>query len=269
MSSIAISIVLYKTPPHLLAKCLEHYYRALAKLKGGIATEIILVNNSHAIDGASIKALLMADKNAPYPITYLPAPKNGGYGYGHNLAIKHSTAKYHIVSNFDIYIDEDALINAYDYLESHPDVGLLSPDVYSMDNQRCYSCKQNPSFTIALLRRLPHWCMNRFFDRRLAIFENRHLNYDQPITDYTFPTGCWMFFRSKTLKALGGFDEGYFLYCEDADIGRRLKAIATMIYVPSVKCQHEWQRASSHSFKLLLTHIRSTWRYTQKFKGKA
>ena len=76
-----------------------------------------------------------------------------------------------------------------------------------------------------------------------------------------------MFFRTAILKALHGFDEDYFLYCEDADIGRRLLRLATMAYVPTVKCQHEWQRASCHSFKLLLTHIRSTWRYHQKFKN--
>ncbi len=268
MSSLSISIVLYKTDLRILTACLSHYYKAFSKLPCEVTVELLLVNNSHHIDGDVIKRHLLADQNAPYPITYIAAPKNGGYGYGHNLAIMHSQATYHIVSNADIYIDEQALNNAYAYLETHPDVGLLSPDVYDMDNHRCYLCKQEPSFLIAALRRLPHCLKNRWADRRLARFENQHLDYDHVISDYSFPTGCWMFFRMETLKALHGFDEGYFLYCEDADIGRRLKAIATMVYVPTVKCHHEWQRASAHSIPLLLTHIRSTWRYTRKFRKK-
>lgn len=266
MSSISISIVLYKTPSELLVKCLASYQKALAKLPATLKTEVILVNNSHDLDGDAIQQLLST--TVAYPVTYLASAKNGGYGYGHNLAIASSSATYHVVSNFDIYVDEEALVNAYHYLEQHPDVGLLSPDVYSMDNQRCYLCKQNPSFAIAIMRRLPPFLMNAWVKRRLAIFENRHLNYDQSISDYSFPTGCWMFFRTRVLKALNGFDEGYFLYCEDADIGRRLLTLAKMVYLPSVKCQHEWQRASRHSWRLLLTHARSTWRYHQKFKTK-
>lgn len=266
MSCVSISIVLYQTPLEMLAKCLQHYDVAVRHL--ALPVQLLLVNNSHTVDGASLQQWVSDQRDYAFDLRYVAAPKNGGYGYGHNLAIQQSQANYHLVSNADIYVEAEALLHAYTYMENHPQVGLLSPDVYDLQQQRCYLCKKDPSFTTAFLRRLPAACLNGFFKRLLADFENRHLDYDQVITDYRFPTGCFMFLRRTVLDAVKGFDEGYFMYCEDADIGRRIKAIAQLAYVPSVRCTHAWQRASKHSWKLLWVHVCSLLRYRWKFRGK-
>lgn len=265
MKHLSVSIVLYRTSLDMLSKCLAHYRQAIRQLPAAVCVQFFVVNNSHAEDGALIQQWLRQRADGLQWI-YVAAQKNGGYGYGHNLAIHQSDADYHVVSNADIYVDEQALSYAYQYLNQHPDVGLLSPDVRNLDNQRCYLCKQNPSLATALMRRAPLFLQQSLFKRSLEAFENRHLNYDQVIEDFDFPSGCWMFFRRSVLISLNGFDEKYFLYCEDADIGRRLKRISRLAYVPQVKCCHAWQRASKHSLRLLFTHLCSILRYEWKFR---
>lgn len=265
MKRFSVSIVLYHTSLEMLSKCVTHYQQAIRLLPAASSVEIYLVNNSHAHDGAIIQQWLQQQTD-PHQWRYIASPKNGGYGYGHNLAIQQSTADYHIVSNADVYVDAQALLLASQYMDHNPEIGLLSPDVIGLDNQRCYLCKQNPSLTTAFMRRAPKWLQDKLFKRALDAFENRHLDYDRVIVDFDFPTGCWMFFRRSVLSSLNGFDEKYFLYCEDADIGRRLKRISHLAYVPQVKCCHAWQRASKHSWRLWLTHLRSILRYTWKFR---
>lgn len=268
MNRLSVSIVLYHTSLDILSKCVAHYQRAIRLLPAGSCVQVYVVNNSHADDGAIIQPWLQQQTDHSQ-WRYVASPRNGGYGYGHNLAIKQSTADYHIVSNADVYVDAQALLLACQYMDQQPNMGLLSPDVVGLDNQRSYLCKQNPSLTTAFMRRTPKWLQERLFKRTLAAFENRHLDYDRVIIDFDFPTGCWMFFRRSVLSSLDGFDEGYFLYCEDADIGRRLKRISHLAYVPQVKCCHAWQRASKHSWRLCLTHLCSLLRYTWKFRKEA
>lgn len=266
MNRLSISIVLYHTSLDMLSTCMQHYHQAIRLLPTGTQVQLYIVNNSHAQDGTVIEAWLR-QWTGEIPWVYIASAKNGGYGYGHNLAIKQSQAEYHIVSNVDVYVDEQALKLACLYMDQHPHIGLLSPDVVDLKGRRYYLCKQNPSLTTALMRRSPVFLQNTLFKGTLDTFENRHLDYDQVIEDFDFPTGCWMFFRRSVLACLKGFDERYFLYCEDADIGRRLKRISHLAYVPQVKCCHAWQRASKHSWRLWLTHIRSLLRYKWKFKN--
>lgn len=74
--------------------------------------------------------------------------------------------------------------------------------------------------------------------------------------------GMFMLFRSKAYDKIGGFDERYFMYCEDADICTRLwKAGYKVLGCLSVSVIHNAQRASHRSFKHLSWHLRSMARY--------
>ena len=71
-----------------------------------------------------------------------------------------------------------------------------------------------------------------------------------------------MLFRSETFRALGGFDERYFLYYEDVDLCRRAaRRGLAVVYDPGVELIHDARRASRRNPRLALHHARSIARY--------
>lgn len=81
--------------------------------------------------------------------------------------------------------------------------------------------------------------------------------------------GMFMLFSRASFSRLRGFDEGYFMYCEDADICTRLWALGgKLVAVPQAVVIHQAQRASRRSFRYLSWHVASMMRYMGRFIGR-
>jgi len=75
-----------------------------------------------------------------------------------------------------------------------------------------------------------------------------------------------MLFKTVDFKSLGGFDERYFLYMEDADICRKInKTEKKILYFPNVEIMHQHQKGSSKSVKLFIYHLSSAIKYFLKW----
>lgn len=270
--TLSISIVIYNPNITLLEKVFSNLKTAIL-----YASENILTNVSLDIVGNALshnmqkKVSFMLDDffdNVHHIKSKLiNNPKNIGYGAANNLSIQQVESKYHLVMNPDVFVQKDTLLSALKYMETHIDIGLLVPDVCGEDGIRHYLCKQNPTiFDMFLRSYAPNFVKNKFLER-MQKFEMRDKNYDMEIRDVPFPTGCFMFMRTEVLKKLNGFDEQFFLYYEDADIGRRLLNISHSAYVPEVKIVHQWARESRKNVKMLLIFIRSAFLYWKKYGG--
>jgi hypothetical protein len=198
---------------------------------------------------------------------YIKTAKNIGYGAANNIAIQHCDSLYHLVMNPDVFVAEDTLLEAIRYMQSHPAVGLLSPDVYGEDGARHYLCKRIPTLLDMFLRSAAPAVLRKLFQKRMQAFEMRDKDYNGEIIDVPSPTGCFMFFHTDVLKRLNGFDERFFLYFEDFDLGRRLLDISHSAYVPQVRIIHQWARASRKSLKMLCIFIGSAFKYWRKYGG--
>jgi len=95
----------------------------------------------------------------------------------------------------------------------------------------------------------------------------RDCDYDKSIYPVEYPTGSFMFFRTEVLKKIGGFDPAIFLHYEDADIGRRMLALARVVYVPLVRVQHFWARDTHKSWRAKWITMKSGWYYWRKWGG--
>ena len=79
-------------------------------------------------------------------------------------------------------------------------------------------------------------------------------------------SGCFMFLRLSVLAENSiFFDEGYFMYCEDFDLMRRLHRVSKTLYFPRVQIIHDHQKESYKNRKMLIAHIKSAVRYFGKF----
>lgn len=178
--------------------------------------------------------------------------KNLGFGLGHNQAIEKSASKYHLILNPDVVLANDALLYAVDYMEQHQNVGCLSPYVEGKTGAREYLCKQFPSVLVLLLRGFGPHALRTFFDKRLAEYEMRGVTENETVQSVPIASGCFMFFRTNVLRAVGGFSPKYFLYFEDFDLSLRVNKVSIISYVPTVKVIH----AGGYARRKGLKHIR-------------
>jgi GT2 family glycosyltransferase len=84
-------------------------------------------------------------------------------------------------------------------------------------------------------------------------------------------SGACLFLPRKSFDAVGGFDEAYFLHCEDLDLCRRVRdAGFDVLYIPSIEVRHE-QGSSSRRRPLFVSHHkhRGMWRYFNRFDPAA
>jgi len=164
---------------------------------------------------------------------------NIGYGRGHNLAIEQANSCYHLILNPDVDLDRNALVDALEFLGTHPEVGLLTPRICDGSGRIQYLCRRYPTLLDLFVRGFLPSGARRPFAQRLAQYEMRDvINERDVVWDPPIVSGCFMLFRMSVLKRLGGFDPRYFLYFEDYDLSLRTHDVARVAYVPSVRILH-------------------------------
>lgn len=82
--------------------------------------------------------------------------------------------------------------------------------------------------------------------------------------------GSFLLFKASLYRALGGFDPGYFMYCEDIDICWRAKNLfgQKLIFYPGIKAVHFARHANRVLFsKHFVWHVKSVFRYLLMLYG--
>lgn len=200
------------------------------------------------------------EKNYP-DVTVIRSGKNVGFGAGHNIIINQVESKYHAVINPDIVLTQNAVKKMADYMDENPDIGLLSPRICFPDGRDQILGKRNPHLKYLVASRL------RGDEPSKLLKEYAMLDCDlSKPTEIENATGCFMFIRTDILKSIGGFDDGFFMYFEDADLARRVNEVSRCVYYPDAVVNHVWGRDSKRNFKLMLVHINSMLRYFRKWK---
>ncbi|MDD6462883.1 MAG: glycosyltransferase family 2 protein [Clostridiaceae bacterium] len=200
------------------------------------------------------------EKNYP-DVTVIRSGKNVGFGAGHNIIINQVESKYHAVINPDIVLTQNAVKKMADYMDDNPEIGLLSPRICFPDGRDQILGKRNPHLKYLVASRL------RGDEPSKLLKEYAMLDCDlSKPTEIENATGCFMFIRTDVLKSIGGFDDGFFMYFEDADLARRINEVSKCVYYPDAVVNHVWGRDSKRNFKLMLVHINSMLRYFRKWK---
>ena len=270
--SLTATLVLYHPDLQVVARTLRALEAAghYAAERLVVTCRLTLVDNSADLSVFEKIGLWVEQIRSELPnweLDLLRAPENLGYGRGNNLVIQSAVSDYHLVINPDLFVREDALHEALCFMEENPETGLLVPAVFSEDGERQYLCKRNPTLLIMFLRSFaPEW-LRRVFRSELETFEMRDCDYEREIHPVEYPTGCFMFFRTASLKVIGGFDPEIFLHYEDADIGRRMLGIARVCYVPAVVVTHRWARDTYKSLLMKWITIKSGFYYWKKWRG--
>lgn len=201
---------------------------------------------------------------ASFPQVQLIESKiNRGYGGGNNLVLPMLDSRYHLVVNPDVVLHDNLLRQLTDYMDFHPDVALVTPKVLHTDGTEQYLPKRLPTIRYMFGGRL-----TKQFEacRRIrAEYTRSDEQFNGPV-EIDFCTGCFMFMRTAYFKELGGFDEAYFMYLEDADLSYRLQGKGKLMFHPGYTITHQWEKASAKSFRFLLIHLNSLRIYLRKMR---
>lgn len=188
-------------------------------------------------------------KNKLVTIINNEAPK--GFGANHNAAYQKSKSRYFCVMNPDIVLVGNpftALINTAS--DSKRNIGVVAPLVIAKDGAQEDSMRY---FITPLL------LLKRMLGIHSGVYE---AGVDDEGITPDWVAGMFMFFKSESYAAVKGFDEGYFMYCEDIDICCRLWKSGYCVVVSSVvSVIHNAQRASRKNLTHLKWHVMSMMRY--------
>ena len=243
----------------LLRRCLRS---VLASQRlSGLAAEVIVVDNA-----SSDRSAEMVREEFPW-VQLIANEENAGFTRGNNQGIRASRGRYVLLLNPDTEVVEDALPTMVEYMDGHPGVGALGPQLRYPDGSIQSSRRRFPTLATAFLEStiLQQWLpRNRVLDRY-------YVN-DQPddaIQEVDWVVGACVLLRREAIEQVGLLDEGFFMYSEELDWCRRAKARGwQVVYLPTAQVVH-YGAQSSEQVKAF-QHIqfqRSKVRYFHKHHG--
>ncbi|MEJ2425056.1 MAG: glycosyltransferase family 2 protein [Candidatus Thiodiazotropha sp.] len=254
-----ISIVYYDSDLMVLRNTLRSVADALNFAKGlreDLEASVIVVDNGGIL--SKIKRLVAEVLDGGfYHWVVLGTGGNVGYGAAHNLVILNQESDYHLVINPDVEVVEDAFAKAIDYMERHPDVGMLSPYSEDPEGYKQYLCKRYPAVLDLFLRGFAPRCVKRYFAERLQEYEMRCEMTTQALSNEMMASGCFMFVRHSVLDEVRGFSPEFFVYFEDFDLSIRIARHATIAYVPEVRIVHGGGNASKKGLRHIIMFAKS------------
>lgn len=165
------------------------------------ALEIIVVENRSGDDSAQ------QIRTAHPDISLIVAKQNLGFAGGCNLGVEHANGEILAFLNNDARPDAAWISAAVERFRADPTIGAVASRVLDWDGKRV-----------------------DFIDAALAWFGQGYKPFtgdpladnEREVGDVLFGTGAAMFVRSSVYRDLGGFDERYFMFFEDVDLGWRL-----------------------------------------------
>jgi len=214
------------------------------------------LNSFETLAGASVVVTLNlpSDQIDPreYPNLRLHVIRNRrrqGFARNHNAAFSHCATTWFAVLNPDLRMPIDPFASMIRLAERDPRTALVAPVVTDSAGNVEDSVRTNLSPTSLLFRRLSPRATARSYQSHLASGE------------FCWFGGMFMLFRASAFRAVRGFDERFFLYCEDYDICARLHLEGYTLQLESgSRVIHDAQRTSHRSARHLGWHLRSLFR---------
>jgi N-acetylglucosaminyl-diphospho-decaprenol L-rhamnosyltransferase len=215
------------------------------------------------VDNASSDGSIAALEAAIPEVRVVHSPGNVGYARAANLGAAATRAPIVAVCNADVTVEPGTAAAMLARFESDAQVGACGPRVRNEDGTDYPSARQVPSLPVAI----GHGALGLWAPRNRFTVRYRELDADPArARDVDWLSGAAIFFRRDALDAVGGWDERYFMYMEDIDLGWRLKRAGwRVVYEPGGSVVHvQGASTSRRPYRMLLEHHRSAWRFAQR-----
>jgi GT2 family glycosyltransferase len=230
LPGISVVIVSYNVREYLDA-CLQSVYHAAETFPGTV--EVIVVDN----DSRDGTLTLLKPR---YPeATWLKSDRNLGFGTGCNRGAAMSTQDLLLFLNPDTLVAENTFHVMRDFFQARGDqVGVAGCKIVNRDGSLQLACKRSfPSPQVAAFKFVGLsglFPKSRVFGRYNLTFLDENKTHEVDAV-----SGSFLCIKSELFRAVGGFDEDFFMYGEDLDICFRVKLLGKRnFYHPETTVMH-------------------------------
>lgn len=215
MIDVSIIIVSYNVR-HFLEQCLRSVYAS----RGQLELEIFVVDNASSDN--TLGFLREQFPRAEHPELHLVNNvRNVGFGRANNQALAHAKGRYILFLNPDTVLTEHTLTDCVTFADSHADMGALG----------VMQLHSNGEFALESRHGIPTpwraFCqmsgLSSLFPATKT-FDGYHMRFfnNAAAAPIEIASGAFMLIPRDALEEIGGFDERFFMYCEDVDLCYRL-----------------------------------------------
>jgi len=187
-------------------------------------TEIIVVDN-----GSRDGSVSFIRKNYP-EVKIIRNSKNLGFCKPNNVAAKKAKGEYLVFLNNDMKVEKDWLVNLVDKIVDKKNVATVSSKILSWDGKKINHGGADSDI---------------FFNARLEGYMEKDSDKFNKDKEILFPSGGSMIISRELFLSVGGFDNDFFAYYEDVDLGIRLKIMGYENHFASKSLVYHMHSATS------------------------
>jgi N-acetylglucosaminyl-diphospho-decaprenol L-rhamnosyltransferase len=239
---LSIVIVSYNVCD-LLADCLDSIRTGGVRIASrdtgpqpSVQTEVIVVESGSSDNTADVL-------RESYPwVTLIEPGRNTGFAGGNNIGIEASRGRYVLILNPDTQPLDGALPAMIDYMDAHSEVGALGPGLLNPDGTIQLSRRRFPTLWTAFcedtvfMPLAPRRVFDRYFMQDTDETQTVEVDWVQ---------GTALLVRREAIEQVGSFDERFFMYSEEIDWQRRLKAAGwRIVHLPDAQVIHYGGKSS-------------------------
>lgn len=228
-----------------------------------LSKRVFIVDNGVAISSPSSVEEFKSFIEKMADVEYIDAGGNVGFGKGHNVSITEMDSEYHAIVNPDILFCEDSFSNITDWMDANNDIGMVIPYITDEAGNKQEVYRRE----LTVFDMFNRMILKGFFRKRFDKHIMKDMDYSKPF-NVPFGQGSFLVVRSDLFKELGGFDDNFFMYCEDADLCRRVNLVSKLMYYPGTRVIHKWEAGSHRNKTLFKYHVQSMRYYFKKWGWK-
>ena len=238
--------------------------RALAS---NVPVEVIVVDNA-SCDGVP-QALARACEHDER-LRVICNHANLGFGLAVNVGARQAQGDTLLVLNPDCLLETDAVARMLDVLHTKPDAGLVGAVVCDADGTPDPASRRRDPLVRRSLNAMTGRAKREAEDARCEGVDVPGPIPQEPI-EVENVSGALMLLPRAVFERLQGFDEGYFLHCEDLDLCRRVRDAGYTVWLAGdVRVHHGKGGSSRHRPVFVSWHKhRGMWRWFRKFDPAA
>ena len=210
-------VVVNRNRRDLLRECLRSIAKQVYR-----NVEVIVVDNGSA-DGS--ETVTSERELSQLPIRLIKNSNNRGFCAANNQALRFVLGKYIALINNDAEADRTWLSALVAALEANPGFGMAASKILLHGDR-------------SIIHKAGHLIYPDGQNRGRGTGEQDQGQYDR-MEEAAWPDGCAAFYRRSLFEHVGGFDEDFFAYADDAELGLRARIAGwRCLYVPSALVFH-------------------------------